>query len=88
MLLQTAGLDVITPGRVVGASHYDESSQQILARDLDLNSLATGEVAGQSPLTPGLCHIGLRKRLGIDQGMLADHHYPLVGPDVSKVFTG
>jgi hypothetical protein len=88
MILQTPGLDVITPGRLVGASSYDEQKQHILACDLDPASLEIGQAAGDSPLTPGMCHLGLRQRLGLEDSTLADHNYPLVGPDVSRVFTG
>jgi len=88
MLLQSPGLDVITPGRTVGATSYEPTVKQILAHDLDPTTLEVGSTAGDALLTPGMCHVGLRQRLGLDETMLADHQYPLVGPDVSKVFTG
>ena len=46
------------------------------------------KAAGEAPLTPEMCHVGLRQCLGIDDGQLADHRYPITGPDALAVFKG
>jgi hypothetical protein len=88
MMLQTPGLNLFQGGREVGATILDPTTGVTVYRDLDITSLAVGDPAGESPLTPELLHVGLRRLLNIDTHPLADHNYPLPGPDVSRLFSG
>lgn len=88
MMLQSPALALFVGGREIGATALDPGSGVTVYRDLDISDLTVGVPAGGAPLTPELIHVGLRTLLGIQADRLADHHYPLVGPDVSALFTG
>jgi hypothetical protein len=84
MMLQTAGLEVFSGGRVVGASRYDAASHQVHPVPMDPLSLELLEEGEW--LYPGGIHVGLRKLAQVEETSWADHQFPLKDTDWSAIF--
>ena len=75
MLLQTKGVEVFQPGRLIGSTSYDDTVHQIRPQLLNPDTLSPD--ANGSLLTPEALHVWLRGRAGLNGTDMSEHQFPL-----------